>query len=179
VPEVLTGYREPSPPARRRDLPGDSLLTTSFRPSLRDDIVHYVMLPATMRAKLAVAAFVVVALLYGSVCSTTCALGACPIETQNAAGHDCDHGASSNSHQRDPQNPDCAKHHHPTFDAVKADVLSQFQLNSASHAAARQLLAVAMQGEASSVSADALSPHLAPPPNLNIPLQQQVSVLRI
>jgi hypothetical protein len=131
-----------------------------------------------MRAKLAAAAFVVVALLYGSVCSTTCALGACPIETQNATGHDCDHGASSNSHHSDSQNPDCTKHHHPTFDAVKADVLSQFQLSSASHAAASQLLAIATRG-ATNVSADALSSYLAPPPNLNLPLQQQISVLRI
>jgi hypothetical protein len=135
--------------------------------------------PATIRAKLAAAAFVVVALLYGSVCSTTCALGACPIETQNAAGHDCDHGASGNSHHGDSQNPDCAKHHHPTFDAVKADALSQFQLSSTSHATASQLLAIATRGEATNVTSDALSPHLATPPNLNLPLQQQISVLRI
>jgi hypothetical protein len=133
----------------------------------------------TLRAKLAVAAFVVVTLLYGSVCSTTCAIGACPIETQNAASHDCDHGASSSSHHSDPQNPDCAKHHHPTFDAVKADVLSQFQLSSTSHANASQLLAIAMRGEASGVSSDALSPHLGSPPNLNAPLHQQISILRI
>lgn len=132
-----------------------------------------------MRAKLAAAALVVVALLYGSVCSTTCALGACPTETENATGHDCDHGASSNSHHSDSQNPDCARHHHPTFDAVKADALSQFQSSGASYAAASQLLAIATGGEAANVSADALSPRLAPPPNLNLPRQQQISVLRI
>lgn len=148
-----------------------------FRFSTHNDIVQSVMPLATTRAKLAAAAFVVVTLLYGSVCSTTCALGACPTETQNAVSHDCDHGASNNSHQHDPQNPDCAKHHHPAFDAVKADALSLFQLSSTSHDMASQFLAVAT--EATSITLDTLSPHLAPTPNLNIPLHQQVPILRV
>ena len=130
-----------------------------------------------MRAKLAAAAFMVFALLYGSVCSSTCALGACPIETQNAATHDCDHGASSPSHQSDSQNPDCAKHHHPTFDAVKAD--AQFQLSSATHAHAGQLLAVATPGDSTGLLLLAHFFDSAPPPNLDIPLQLRNSVLRI
>jgi hypothetical protein len=134
---------------------------------------------ATIRGKFAAAAFVVVTLLYGSVCSTTCALGACPTETQNAVSHDCDHGASSNSHQSDPQNPDCVKHHHPTFDAVKTDVLSQFQLSSTGHDMASQFLALVTRTGTTGVTSDTISPHLAPTPNVNIPLQQQVSILRI
>ena len=130
-----------------------------------------------MRAKLAAAAFMVVALLYGSVCSTTCALGACPIETQNAATHDCDHSASVPSHQSDSQNPDCAKHHHPTFDAVKADV--QSQLSSAAHANASQMLAVATPGDAAGAFLPTLFVDSAPPPNLNLALQLRNSVLRI
>jgi hypothetical protein len=134
------------------------------------------MLLATLRGKFA--AFLVFTLLYGSVCSTTCALGACPTETQNAVSHDCDHGASSNSHQSDRQNPDCAKHHHPTFDAVKADVLSQFQLSSTSRDMASQFLALVTRTETTIVTSDTISPHLAPTPNV-IPLHQQVSILRI
>jgi hypothetical protein len=150
-----------------------------FRSSMHNDIVPSVMPVATTRTKLAAAAFVVITLLYGSVCSTTCALGACPTETQNAGSHDCDHGASNNSHQNDPQNPDCAKHHHRTFDAVKADALSLIQLSSTSHDMASQFLGVATRSEATSVTLDALSPHLALTPNLNIPVHQQVSVLRV
>ncbi len=135
------------------------------------------MTPAiSARAKLALAPLVILTLLYGSICSTTCALGACPIETQNAATHDCDHSASAPSHHSDPQNPDCPTHHHPTFDAVQADSLSQLQLSSTNHTTANELLAVTARSEAFRVSVDALSPHLAP---LSIPLGQQISVLRI
>jgi hypothetical protein len=130
-----------------------------------------------MRAKLALAALVIFTLLCGSICATTCALGTCPIETQNSATHDCDHGASGPSHHSSPQNPDCPTHHHPTFDAVKADALSQLQLSSTGTAS--ELLAVTARREAFSVSGDARSQHLASPPNFNIPLDQQISVLRI
>jgi hypothetical protein len=139
-----------------------------------------VLQPVTMRAKLALAAFIVVTLLYGSVCSTTCALGACPSETQNAATHDCDHSAPAPAHDGAPQNPDCPQHHHPTYDAVGTDALAQSQLVSARHAAAAQLLAVTVRsGEFTGVSMHAFSPHLAPAPNLNISLSQQSPALRI
>jgi hypothetical protein len=132
-----------------------------------------------MRAKLAVAAFVAITLLFGSVCSTTCALGACPIETQNAASHDCDHNASVPTHHNAPQNPDCPRHHHPTFDAVKTDALQQSQLSSANHVSATRLLVITTRSALTGVQSSALPSRFASPPNLNIPLPQQISVLRI
>jgi hypothetical protein len=124
-------------------------------------------------------AFFLVTLLYGSICSATCALGACPTDAQNAATHDCDHSASVPAHQPTPQNPDCPKHHHPTFDAVKTDTLVQSQSTSANHATPNQMLAVTALGDSLNVSSFASLSDLAPPPNLNFPLYQKISVLRI
>jgi hypothetical protein len=138
-----------------------------------------VILPATIRAKLAVVALVLVTLLYGSACSTTCALSACPNEAQNAATHDCDHNASVPAHQQTPQNPDCPKHHHPTFDAVKSDALAQAQPTSRNGATVAQLLAVTPLHAAFTLSARATFSDLAPPRNFSSPLDQRVSVLRV
>lgn len=160
-------------------LPVASLLSASFRCSPRNDIVHRVTPSATPRAKLIVIAAVLVTLLYGSVCSATCALGACPTDAQNAATHDCDHNASGPAHQPTPQNPDCPKHHHPTFDAVKTDTPLQFQLTGANHATANQMLAVTALGDSLNVSSFASLSDLAPPPNLNFARHQKISVLRI
>jgi hypothetical protein len=154
-------------------------LSASFRRLVRSDIVHFVLPPAKMRAKLTIVAFVLITLLCGSVCSATCALGACPTDTQNASTHDCDHSASNPAHQSTPQNPDCPKHHHPTFDALKTDALAQSQLASTNRATAAQLLAVNADNEGSAVSSRASFSDLAPPPDFSSPLDQQVSVLRI
>lgn len=151
---------------------------TPFRPSSHGDIVHFVLPPAKTRAKLTVVAFVLITLVYGSVCSATCALGACP-DAQNAATHDCDHNASAPAHQQTPQNPDCPKHHHPTFDAVKTDALGQSQLTGANHATADQALAVTALGDGIDVSSFASLSDLAPPPNLNFASHQKISVLRV
>jgi hypothetical protein len=137
------------------------------------------MLLVLIRAKVTLAVFVVVTLLYGSVCSTTCALGACPIETQNAATHDCDHSASTPTHHSAPQNPDCPQHHHPYFDAVRTDALSQSHFLSTNHVTATRLLAAATRNEAAGTSTNTLSPQVASPPNLSIPVSQQICELRI
>jgi hypothetical protein len=138
-----------------------------------------VILPATIRAKLGVVALLLVTLLYGSVCSAACTLGACPAVTQNAATHDCDHNASSPAHNPTPQNPDCPKHHHPTFDAVKSDALAQSQLTSRNGTTVARLLAVTPLHAAFTLSARATFSDLAPPRNFSSPLDQQVSVLRV
>ncbi len=151
----------------------------SFRPSSRNDIVHNVTPAVAIRAKLAIVVLVLVTLLYGSFCSATCALGACPTDTENAGTHDCDHSSSGPAHQSTPQNPDCPKHHHPTFDALKTDALAQSQSTSTNRSTATQLLAVNAYNERSAVSSQASFSDLAPPPNFSSPLDQQVSVLRI
>ena len=159
--------------------PAPSPLPASSRRSLGNGIVHNVIPPAAIRAKLAVVGLVLITLLCGSVCSATCALGACPTDTQNASTHDCDHNASLPAHQRTPQNPDCPKHHHPTFDALKTDALSQSQSLSINHAIGKHLLAITTRNEAAGIESAALSEQFASPPNLDSPLQQQISVLRI
>ncbi|MFZ0584574.1 MAG: hypothetical protein WAN72_21240 [Candidatus Acidiferrales bacterium] len=138
------------------------------------------MLPAAItRAKLTVVAFVLITLVYGSVCSAICALGACPTDARNAATHDCDHNASVPAHRPTPQNPDCPKHHHPTFDAVKTDTLGQSQLTGTNHANPNQMLAVTTLGDSIDVSSFASLSDLAPPPNLNFASHQNISVLRV
>lgn len=134
---------------------------------------------STLRAKFALAAFLALTLLYGSLCSTTCALGACPTETQNAASHDCDHNSSNPLHHSTPQNPDCPKHHHPAFDALQADSLAQSQLPCTKLASAAQLFAVTTLHNSPNVPSPAWLSDLAPPPNLNLPLHQKISQLRI
>ncbi|MGA7852663.1 MAG: hypothetical protein WCA15_05005 [Candidatus Acidiferrales bacterium] len=134
---------------------------------------------ATTRAKSTVLAFVLLTLLYGSTCSATCALSACPSDAQNAATHDCDHNASVPAHQQIPQNPDCPKHHHPTFDAVSTDALAQSQLTSTNRATTNQLLVITTPNEAYAVSSHAPFSDLAPPPDLNSALYRKFSVLRI
>jgi hypothetical protein len=133
---------------------------------------------ATIRAKLTVIAFVLATLLYGSVCSATCGLGACPTDTQNASTHNCDHSSSGPTHQPTPQNPDCPKHHHPTFDTLKPDSLAQSQSTGANRATA-QLLAITPLHAAFALPSHATFSDLAPPPDLNYALYQKLSVLRI
>lgn len=151
----------------------------SSRRSSRSDIVHRVTPLATSRPKFALAVWVVVTLLYGSLCSTTCSLGACPIGAQNAATHDCDHDSSATQRRHSPQNPDCPKHHHPTFDAVSTDSLAQSQLTGAIRIATNQWIVVAAPNQTSSASSHAPFSDLAPPPDLNFALYQKFSVLRI
>ncbi|MGA8675443.1 MAG: hypothetical protein WB621_09535 [Candidatus Acidiferrales bacterium] len=134
---------------------------------------------ASLRAKRTLLAFVLLTLLYGSACSATCALGACPNDAQNAATHDCDHNASNPTHQRAPQNPDCPKHHHPTFDALKTDAISQSQLIGANRAPAARLLAVTLQHDDFAASSHSTFSDPAPPPDLNFALYEKISVLRI
>jgi hypothetical protein len=159
--------------------PQAGLLLPSFRLSPRNDIVHRVRLSATTRAKITVIPFVLLTVLYGCICSAACTLGACPTETQNAATHDCDHSSSVPAQHQSPQNPDCPTHHHPTFDAVKSDALSQSQFTDANRATAAQLLPVTLRSAAFAAPSHSLFSDLAPPPDLNFPLHQKISVLRI
>ncbi|MGC2723940.1 MAG: hypothetical protein WA224_08255, partial [Candidatus Acidiferrales bacterium] len=97
---------------------------------------------------------------------------------QNAATHDCDHNSSSPVHRSTPQNPDCPEHHHPTFEALQADSLAQSPLPSTKLATAH-LFAVTAPASSANVPSPASLSDLAPPPNLNFPLHQKISQLRI
>jgi hypothetical protein len=128
-----------------------------------------------------IAAIFTMAMFYASVCSTTCAIGFCPNQVQQTAGHDCDQPSSHHSdpsgHQV-PDKPDCSQHQHPDLFLTKSGNLSQFQLSVVSHLNASS--AAVSQGHSLILSmtvADA--PDHAPPPTSNIPLYLQISVLRI
>jgi hypothetical protein len=131
-------------------------------------------------ARVVVAIFTM-AVFYGSVCSATCAIGFCPNQVQQTAGHDCDDTSSHPSHQsgrNTPDKPDCSQHQHPGLFVTKSGDFSQFQLSVTSHpeVSAAAFPAVSPLIEAS-VQAEA-SDH-APPVVSSLPLYQQISVLRV
>jgi hypothetical protein len=129
-----------------------------------------------------VAVVFLVTMSYGSVCSAMCAAGVCPNELQHSSDPDgCDQMPLD--HSDGPQNhtthhPDCATHHHPNTNIVKADNVPQFQLASAGHGTTNDALSLSGHSFASSCTAFSLS-GLAPPPTLGTPLHTRVSVLRI
>ncbi len=131
-------------------------------------------------ARMVVAIFTV-AVFYASVCSTTCAIGVCPNQVQQAAGHDCEHTSSHHSdpsgHQA-PEKPDCSRHGHPGSFLAKSGELSQIQLNVVGHVNASATAVCSGDSLTASLPAAAGS-DLAPPLRSNLPLYQQISVLRI
>ena len=128
-----------------------------------------------------VAAIFTVAMLYVSVCSTTCAMGACPTEVQHSDGHECDQSSSSRSEgspHHGSENPDCSVHNHPSVFLEKAAGASQFQLSSTGHVNVYELLVRAPREMAVSLAVLEIA-GLGPPVTLKNPLYQQISVLRI
>ncbi|HVS88322.1 MAG TPA: hypothetical protein VHF01_08870 [Candidatus Acidoferrum sp.] len=128
-----------------------------------------------------VVAIFTMAVFYASVCSTTCAIGVCPNQPQRTASHNCDQTSSHHSdpsgHQA-PDNPDCSQHGHPGFFLAKSGDLSQFQLSGAGHLnASAAAVSWGYTLTASMTTPDASE--LAPLLRSNIPLYQQISVLRI
>jgi len=135
----------------------------------------------TSRAQI-VAAIFTVAMFYASVCSTMCAAGVCPDESQRSATTDnCDQmprGHSDFPQKHMPENHDCSMHHHPAINIVKADNLPQFRLTNAGHIDVNELLVNSTRVMAFNLAVFSLG-DLAPPPALRSPLYQQISVLRI
>jgi hypothetical protein len=127
-----------------------------------------------------VVAVFTMAMFYASVCTATCAIGVCPDEVQQTAGHDCDQASSHHSSQpghKAPESPDCSKHAHPGVFVAKSGDVSQFQLSIVEHL---QLSATALGARHDlrlSTATRASGP--APPFASKLPLHQQISVLRI
>ena len=133
----------------------------------------------TNGARMVLAIFTM-AMFYTSVCTTTCAIGVCPNEVQQTAGHDCEQSSSHHSGQpghEAPESPDCSKHAHPGVFVARSGNVSQFQLSIVGHL---QLSATALgTGHDLRLSTATRTSDLAPPFASNLPLHQQISVLRI
>jgi hypothetical protein len=128
-----------------------------------------------------VAAIFTMAMFYASICSTTCAIGYCPNQAQQTAGHDCDqtpaHHPDQSKHHT-PNDPDCSQHQHPGLFVTKSSDLSQFQVSAGGHPNASVTAFCRVHAlVAGFASADA-SGH-APPIASSLRLYQQISVLRI
>jgi hypothetical protein len=128
-----------------------------------------------------IVAIFTLAVFYASVCSTTCAIGVCPNQVQQTAGHDCDQTSSHHSHRsghQAPEKPDCSRHGHPGSFLVKSGELSKIQLSVVGHLNASA--AAVCSGDSLTASLPAMDgSDLAPPLRSNPPLYQQISVLRI
>jgi hypothetical protein len=131
-------------------------------------------------ARVVVAIFTM-AVFYASVCSTTCAIGFCPNQVQQTAGHDCDqkpshHSDQSGHHSQDT--PDCSEHQHPGLFVTKSGDILQFQLNVVDHLSASAAALSRVHGLPAIFTRPAASEH-APPIVSSVPLYEQISVLRI
>ncbi len=128
-----------------------------------------------------IAAIFTMAMFYASVCSTTCAIGFCPNQGQQTAGHDCDQPSSHHSdpsgHQT-PDKPDCSQHQHPGLFLTKSGNLSQFQLSVVSHLNDSTTAFSSVHGVVPTFI-HAEVPDQSPPLASSLLLKQQISVLRI
>ena len=127
------------------------------------------------------AAVFTVAMLYASVCSTACAMGACPAEVQYSGGHGCGQSSSSRSEgfpHHGSENPDCSVHNHLSVFFEKAAGAPQFQPSSTGHVNLYELLVLDPRETAVSLTALEIT-GLGPPVTLKNPLYQQISILRI
>jgi len=132
------------------------------------------------QARMVTAVFTV-AMLYASVCSATCAIGACPTEVQHSRGHDCDQSSSDRSTgptHNGSESPDCSAHKHPSVFLEKAAGASQFQAHNVVHVKAFEPL-VHFPHEILVSSGSFEVPDTGPPGALKLPLYQQISLLRI
>lgn len=127
-------------------------------------------------ARMVVANFTM-AVFYASVCSTTCAIGFCPNQVHQTAGHDCEQTPDQSKHQT-PDNPDCPEHQHPGSFVTKSVNFSQFQLNVVDHLKPSDSTFPPVHGLPATFTDPAASEH-APPIVSTVPLYEQISVLRI
>ena len=131
-------------------------------------------------ARMIVAVFTM-AMFYASVCSTICAVGVCPDQVRQTAGHDCDQMPSHHSNQsnhQSPDTPDCSQHQHPGLFVTKSGDVSQIQLSVVDHLNASATVFFATHGSHAIGTYSDASEH-APPLVSSVPLYQQISVLRI
>jgi hypothetical protein len=131
-----------------------------------------------MRARFAVA-ILLLALVYASTCSATCAICLSAEAAAATQSHECGHAApdaAGGSHEQRPARPDCFGHHHSSFEIVQGDGLSRFQLSATGYAS--HWFDGVVSAEAFSVTSS-FSWDLAPPRLTAIFPQQNNSILRI
>jgi hypothetical protein len=131
-------------------------------------------------ARIVVAVFTV-AMLYSFACSTTCAVGICPNQTQQRPSHDCEPSGAHHSHHSNapaPEKPDCSSHAHPTSLLVKSVEIANLQLVVSGHLSATSVLVSSSTRLLTNFTISAAS-DLAPPFGSSASLYQQISVLRI
>lgn len=128
----------------------------------------------------AIAAVFTIAMFYASVCSASCAIGVCPDTVQQTSSHDCEqmpaHHAGQSGHKA-PESPDCLRHQHPNMLLAKSGEIAKVQLSVVGHLFATAVFLPHHDFTASLIHVEASD--LAPPLGTNLPLYQQISVLRI
>ena len=132
------------------------------------------------RARIVVALFTMV-MFYASACTTICAAGICPNQAQQTSSHDCEPLPSHHSHHSSdpaPDKPDCSSHAHPSVLFLKSGDVSPFQLSVSGGVSLAAMLASSADRLAAN-SINSQESNLAPPFAPNVPLYQQISVLRI
>jgi hypothetical protein len=131
-------------------------------------------------ARIVVAVFTV-AMFYSFACTTTCAVGVCPNQTQQMPSHDCEPSGAHHSHHSSapaPDKPDCSNHSHPTVLFLKSGDVAKIQLPAADHVVSPDVSATSASLTVEQ-PAGLFSSDLAPPLAPRTPLYQQISVLRI
>ncbi|HEX4073889.1 MAG TPA: hypothetical protein VHX49_00680 [Candidatus Acidoferrales bacterium] len=126
-----------------------------------------------------VVAALTMAVLYGSFCSTACAVAALPMGKMSSHCEKCDRARHSGpSHQNQaPADHNCGRHVHPT-DFLQA--AGAPDLHSPAVSSANLVAALSLDLRASDFGATMpLASGLAPPGRLQTPLPQKLSVLRI
>jgi hypothetical protein len=128
-----------------------------------------------------VAAIFTMAVFYGSICSTACAIGYCPNQARQTAGNDCDqtpaHHPDQSKHHS-PDDPDCGQRQHPGLFVTKSGDLSEFQVSVAGHPHASVAAFLPAHALVAGFARAEASDH-APPLASILPLYLQISILRI
>ncbi|HTW23545.1 MAG TPA: hypothetical protein VMD78_08095 [Candidatus Baltobacteraceae bacterium] len=136
------------------------------------------MLRATNFRTWAVIAALTVAVLYGSFCSTACAIAALPIGAPTSHCEKCGRERQpDSSHSRSgPSDHNCGRHVHPT-DFVESAGAPHVHLDSAR--AAHLVASAIVNLRADSIATGWRSTGVGPPGRSKAPLPENFSILRI
>ena len=130
-------------------------------------------------ARIVVALFTM-AMFHASVCSANCAIGVCPDQVKRTASHGCEQlpvHHSDHSGRKAPDSPDCSRHLHPMMVLTKSGDIAKLQLSFTDQLPATTVAVSKHDFTASLIHVEASD--FAPPLASNVPLYQQISVLRI
>src|SRR5579862_439168 len=148
-------------------------------PPRAECIIPTSMLRADKFRTWTVIAALTMAVLYGSFCSTACAIAALPIAAAPSHCEKCDHARPSDPSQRSqaPSDHNCGRHVHPTdfVKAANAPNMHSGAVTSAHAFAARTLDLRAANSNLAWASASGL----APPGRPEASVHANFSVLRI